>query len=123
MTKGKETSPTQTLAKRAKKEGSATDARGRLIAVSQLDALQYYNLIKVLGPAAENQSALDFAMMAATVRKINTTEFPLPTSEKDIQFVIQQLDFDGIAAAGEALKAMNATAEDNAKAEGEAAKN
>lgn len=106
-----------------KKEASHTDARGRLIAVAPLDALQYYNLIKALGPTAQNNAALDLAMMAATVRAIDTTKFPLPSSEKDVQFVIQQLDFDGIAAAGEALESLNANSAEEQDAEREAAKN
>ena len=121
MAKGKDT-PSQEIAKAAKKEASATDARGRLIAVSPLDALQYYNLIKVLGQTAQNKAALDLAMMAATVRAIDTTKFGPPSSEKDIQFVIQTLDFDGIAAAGEALKTLTPSEEDQ-EAEIEAAKN
>lgn len=115
--------PTETLAAMAQKTYAETDARGRRIVVSQLNALQYYNLIKAMGSAAENAAALDFAMIAATVRSIDTVKFAVPTSERDVQFIIQQLDFDGIAAAGTALKNLGMTAADDSKAEVAAAKN
>jgi hypothetical protein len=31
----------------------------------------------------------------------------MPASEKDVEFLMQQLDFDGISAAGEALKQLS----------------
>lgn len=98
---------------------SHTDARGRLITVRKLNALNFYNLTKALGHFSSNAATMDMAMIVATVSAINTTKFPVPATEQDIKLLIQELDFDGIAAAGEALKKLAPDPE----AEKEVAKN
>ena len=110
-------------AKNSRKTAKATDAKGRVITVSPLNALQYYNVVKAMGSSAENKTLVDFAMIAATVRRINTTDYSVPSNEKDVQFLIQELDFDGIIAAGEALSSLNKADEENAEGEAEAVKN
>jgi len=81
-----------------------SDERGRLIAVKKLNALNYYNLAKAMGDTASNEVMMQMAMIAAAVTRIDTQDYAFPASEQDVQFLIQTLDFDGIAAAGEALK-------------------
>jgi hypothetical protein len=88
-----------------------TDARGRVITVSRLNALQFYRLTKAMGATANNPAAMDLAMIVAAVRKINATDMAIPASELEVEFLIQELDFDGIAAAGEALKKLSADPE------------
>lgn len=88
---------------------NALDAKGRRIFVKPLNALDYYNVSKALGAiAASNPATLDMAMIACTVRQIDTTKYPLPTSERDVQLLIQQLDFEGLVAVSEALKQLSA---------------
>lgn len=122
MSEMKET-PSQVVADAANGTAFAMDAKGRRITVSRLDALQYYRLTKAMGSAASNQAAMDFAMIAATVRKIDVTQFPIPTTERDVEFMIQQLGFDGINAAGIALAKLNGQDQENQQAELDAAKN
>jgi hypothetical protein len=86
---------------------SHLDARNRLITVRRLNALQFYRLTKALGATASNPAAMDLAMVACTVFKIDATPIALPANEREVEFLIQQLDFDGIAAAGEALKKLS----------------
>ena len=83
----------------------ATDKRGRVITVKRLTALDYYRVTKVLGDS--NAATFGMASLACTVRRIDTTDFALPTTERDVEFILQQLDFDGLTAAGEALEKLN----------------
>lgn len=84
-----------------------TDARGRVITVKRLNALQFYRLTKAMGQAASNEASMDLAILASSVTRINATNFAPPATERDVEYLIQQLDFDGIAAAGEALKTLS----------------
>lgn len=94
---------------------SQMDKRGRLIAVKPLNALDYYRVSKALGAvAAGNPATLDLAMIACAVRKIDIMPVALPTTEREIEFLIQQLDFDGLEAAGTALALVNRGAEKEA---------
>ncbi|MBR0693679.1 hypothetical protein [Bradyrhizobium lablabi] len=122
MSKAKDT-PSESIAEAANTTDWAMDTRGRRITVSKLDALQYYRLAKAMGAVSSNQAAMDFAMIAATVRKIDATKFPIPSTERDVEFMIQQLGFEGINAAGVALEKLNRQDEEAKKAEEEAAKN
>jgi YD repeat-containing protein len=110
--------PTETLAKMID-TASEYDARGRLITVNRLNALQFYRLTKAMGVTASNPASMDLAILASSVKKIDATDIAMPLTEREVEFLIQQLDFDGIAAAGEALKKLSADPE----AEIEAAKN
>jgi hypothetical protein len=112
--------PTETMARSTQNKATAADARGRIIAVRRLSALQYFNLTKVMGADASNPAAMDIAMIASSVCRIDVLDIAFPRKDSDITFLIQQLDFDGLAAAGEALKTFG-----NANADGgiEAAKN
>lgn len=96
----------------------ATDAKGRVITVKRLNALQYYRLTKALGGAAANPASMEMATLACCVVRIDVTDIAPPQNERDVEFIIQQLDFDGIAAAGEALQQLTDPA-----VEREAAKN
>jgi hypothetical protein len=107
MSKAKgEQTPTESVAS-VQDTASQLDARGRRITVKRLNALDYYRLTKVMGRAASNEATMGMAMLAVTVRRIDTQDIAMPASEKDVEFLMQQLDFDGIAAAGEALKQLN----------------
>lgn len=91
-------------------EGTANrlDKRGRRIVVKPLNALDYYRVSRALGAsAASNPATLDLAMIACAVRKIDILPIAMPTTERDVEFLIQQLDFDGLEAAGLALALVN----------------
>jgi hypothetical protein len=87
----------------AQDTASHSDAKGRVISVKRLNALQFYRLTKVMGASSSNAAAMDMAMIASSVRKIDATPVAMPTTEREVEFLIQQLDFDGIAGAAEAL--------------------
>jgi hypothetical protein len=103
--------PTQAMAKA--ETAFHIDARGRRIEVRRLNALQFYKASKAIGDTSG--TAAELAMLACAVTKIDTQMMALPTRESDIQFVIQQLDFDGLAAAGEALGKLGAETNDDSR--------
>lgn len=89
----------------------AMDGKGRRIEVQALNALEFYDLAKVLGTTT-SEVAESMAATVATVRKIDTTPYALPATESEVRFLIQTLDFDGIAAAGIALSKLRKTEAD-----------
>jgi hypothetical protein len=93
--------PSDIVASAARNKVLVTDARGRVIAVHKLNALQYYRLAKAMGgDTASNPAAMDLAVIASSVRRIDTLDLAVPATERDVEFLMQQLDFDGLAAAG-----------------------
>jgi hypothetical protein len=126
MTKPKgEQTPTAVVTQ-AVETASHVDARGRRITVKALNALQIYRLSKVLGREA-TPSSTDMASLAATVCQIDATKIAFPSTERDVEFLLQQLDFDGLFAATEALKKLapadDAEQKEREQAEADAAKN
>lgn len=114
-----ELTPTALVAQ-ANTTASQIDKRGRRIVVKRLNALDYYRLTKLMGVASANEATMGMATMAYAVRKIDAQDIAIPTTEREVEFLLQQLDFDGIAAAGEAMAQLNSG---DQKAEEEAAKN
>ena len=108
MSKAKAVSetPTEVLSKMID-TANAYDERGRLITVNRLNALQFYRLTKAMGATANNPAAMDLAVIASSVTKIDATNIAVPATEREVEFLIQQLDFDGLNAAGEALKKLS----------------
>jgi hypothetical protein len=108
--------PTAAVAAAAQTKVLVTDARGRIIAVRKLTALNYYHLAKAMGESASNPTLMDLAITAAAVTRIDTTDLAFPRTEKDVEFVMQFLDFDGIKAAGEGLRQLNPKIDDGTEA-------
>ena len=95
-------SATAELAAAAQTKILMTDSRNRVLAIHKLSVLDYYRLTKVTGDAI-NDRTLNMAVIAAAVRRIDTLDFPFPQSEKDIEFVLQQLDSEGFEAAAKGV--------------------
>ena len=108
--------PTGQVATAAKDKVLVTDARGRVIAVHKLSLLNYYLLTRAMGEAASNAALMDMVVTVAAVRRIDTTDFAMPSTEADVRFLMQQLDFDGLKAAGEGLRQLHAKADDGTEA-------
>jgi hypothetical protein len=100
------TEPTKTVAA-ATEKAIVNDARGRVIAVKKLGALDYYRLTKAMGASASSPATMDLAILASSVRRIDTQDYAAPYNERDIEILLMALDFDGLAAAGEGLKQLN----------------
>ena len=97
-----------------------TDAKGRVIAVRKLNALQIFRLSKAMGASAENSRVMDLATIASSVSRIDTLDFAFPSKERDVEFLFDKLDFHGLEAAG---KGLGQLAEADAGAGVDAAKN
>jgi hypothetical protein len=82
---------------------TATDAKGRVIEVGRLNALQFYRITKALGSAGDSEATKEFAALVCTVRSIDGERIDFPTTERQIEALIQRLDFPGIAAIQVAL--------------------
>jgi hypothetical protein len=104
--------PTEQLAAAAQTKVLVTDERGRVIAVHKLNLLNYYHLNQAMGESANNAALMNMAVVAAAVRRIDTTDFAFPRTERDVEFLMQMLDFDGLKAAGEGLMQLNPKADD-----------
>ena len=83
---------------------TATDAKGRVITVKRLNALQYYRLTKAMGMTAANPTTMDLAVIASSVQAIDDDVIIPPGSELQVEHLMQRLDFHGLSAAGEALR-------------------
>lgn len=94
------------------KQATVQSANGRIIVVERIGALAYYRLTKALGASASNPATADLAMLAASVVKIDEHFIPRAFKEGDIECTIQMLDFQGLAAVGEALKRLGEQAKD-----------
>ena len=108
MSKAKDTpeTATETISK-MNETASHVDSRGRRITVTRLNALSFYRLTKVMGANSNNAASMDLATLASSVRKIDGMDIAPPANEREVEFLIQQLDFDGLAAVGEALQKFN----------------
>ena len=89
MSKAKAVSetPTEVLSKMID-TANAYDERGRLITVNRLNALQFYRLTKAMGATANNPAAMDLAVIASSVTKIDATNIAVPATEREVEFLI-----------------------------------
>jgi hypothetical protein len=111
-----DTTATADLAAAAKTKVLVTDERGRIIKVEKLHLLNYYMLTRAMGDAANNPTLMDLVTTAAAVRRIDTTDFAMPSTEAEVRLMMQMLDFDGLRAAGEGLRQLHTKADDGTEA-------
>jgi hypothetical protein len=96
---------------RAEKPGVSytTDATGRRIGYRKLSALEKMRVLKYVGAAAsENRPYVGMAILAASVREINSEIEPFPQSERQIEAIIGQLDDVGVEAVAELMQTLHA---------------
>ncbi len=110
------TSATEQLAAAAQTKVLVTDSRGRIIAVHKLNLLNYYHLNEAMGESSGNSAMMNMAVVAAAVRRIDATDFAFPRTKREVELMLQMLDFDGLKAAGEGLIQLNPKADDGAQA-------
>jgi hypothetical protein len=96
--------PSQTIARAANATATRTDKRGRRIVVKRFNALQFFRLTRILGDGIANSATMNLAMAAASVCAIDGDDETFPNTQRELESIIQRLDFDGLDAAGEALK-------------------
>jgi hypothetical protein len=94
--------PSQTVVRSGNEIARKADGNGRMIGVRRLKALQLFKLTELLGEGANVAATLNMAMMACSVVEIGGDAIAFPTSKRELEFLLQQLDFEGLNAATEA---------------------
>lgn len=85
-----------------------TDARGRVIVVKKLNALDKMRLSRLVGAdGAINQAYFGYALLAASVVSIDGDPEPFPKSIQAVEAMVSQLDDDGLDAIGGAVGELN----------------
>lgn len=85
-----------------------TDDAGRVIGVKRLGALDMFDLTIAMGEQASNQTALNQALIVASVVEIDGEKLTRPNDLLQIRAMIQRLDFHGYTAVGKALSKFGA---------------
>jgi hypothetical protein len=96
--------PSSRLLAAAQAAVETTDAQGRRLTLRRLSALDKLRLFKAAGPQlAQNPPWLGTALLAASVTAIDDIPIPAPTSEAQIEAIVQRLGDEGINAVSAAL--------------------
>ena len=86
----------------------AKDSTGRLIGAKPIDAIGMFDVTLLLGEHSGNGAALNQALMASSVVKINDRDVFRPATMVQLRARIQELGFHGYAAASECVARFNA---------------
>lgn len=96
--------PTENILSAALRMIDVRDGRGRNLKVRRLTALDTLRLLKAAGPIlAQNQPWLSMAMLAVSVTEIDHVPVPTPTSEAQIESLVERLGEDGMEAIADAV--------------------
>ena len=97
--------PSQTILRDAGKTLTAVDASGRRLSLRRLTALDTLRLFKAAGPTlAQNEPWLSMAGLAFSVLEIDGVPQPNPTTETQIEVLIDRLGDAGLAAIADTIK-------------------
>jgi hypothetical protein len=97
--------PSQTIVREAVKTSTAIDAKGRRLVLRRLTALDTLRLFKAAGPIlAQNEPWLSMAGLAFSVLEIDGVPVPPPTTEPQIESLIDRLGDEGLAAIADTIK-------------------
>lgn len=73
------------------------DPRGRVITLAKPGVLAQFRLVKMMGAAASNQAYMSMILPILFVTGIDGDPVHAPTSEREIEALIQRLDEDGVS--------------------------
>lgn len=90
--------PSAALIQDAKAEFTVTDSKGRVITLRKPSVLAQYNIIKMLGDTATNQTYVGMIMPLIFVVKVDGDDVPMPRTQRELDALIQRLDEEGIEA-------------------------
>jgi hypothetical protein len=80
-----------------------TDITGRRIGVRKLDFLALHEITCAVGDVANNTSAFNQILAAASVAEIAGDPIDIPTSHLEVKAIMKRLDFHGLDAAMKAV--------------------
>ncbi len=105
--------PTESIIASTQRTLDVRDGRGRNLRIRRLTALDTLRLLKAAGPIlAQNQPWLSMAMLAVSVTEIDHIPVPTPTSEAQIESLVEKLGEDGMEAIADAVDQEPATTVD-----------
>src|ERR1700722_10257800 len=94
--------PSQTIKVAASKTVDVTDARGRVISIGTMSALDRMRLFEMIGPTnSANEAYLGYATLASHVRAIDGEPVNRPTGKRELEALVKLLDDDGMNAVGQ----------------------
>jgi hypothetical protein len=97
--------PSQSIVRAAAKTFMTVDGSGRRLTLRRLTALDTLRLFKAAGPVlAQNEPWLSMAGLVFSVLEIDGVPVPPPSTENQIESLIDRLGDDGLAAIAEAVR-------------------
>jgi hypothetical protein len=103
--------PSQSIIRSAIKSFTAVDKTGRRLMVRRLTALDTLRLFKAAGPIlAQNEPWLSMAGLAFAILELDGVPIPPPTTETQIESLIDRLGDDGLAAIADTIRDEDETA-------------
>jgi hypothetical protein len=97
--------PSQAIIREAVKTFTAVDRAGRRLLLRRLTALDTLRLFKAAGPVlAQNEPWLSMAGLAFSVMEIDGVPMPSPSTEPQIESLIDRLGDEGLAAIADMMK-------------------
>lgn len=101
---GKVETPSQAIVRSANEVVTVTDANGRSIGIKRLGPVERMRMFKVIGgEQAKNDAYLGIAALAFLVRSIDGDTINQPTSELQLEGLVQRLGDDGLNAVGQGV--------------------
>lgn len=106
--------PSAQIIKAANKTATATDTQGRVLTIRRMTALAKMRLFALAGPElSKNEQWVGLAALASSVTHLNG-DMVTTNSVREIEFLVDRLDDDGLNAVGEAYtKAFGVAAKDD----------
>jgi hypothetical protein len=97
--------PSQVIVREAVKTVATIDGKGRRLVLRRLTALDTLRLFKAAGPVlAQNEPWLSLAGLAFSLLEIDGVPVPTPTTEPQIESLIDRLGDEGLAAIADTIK-------------------
>jgi hypothetical protein len=97
--------PAQVIIGESDKPLAAVDSKGRRLLFRRLTALDTLRLLKAAGPVlSQNEPWLSMAGLGFSVREIDGVPVPTPTTEAQIEGLIDRLGDEGLAAVANVME-------------------
>ena len=97
--------PSQIIVRSAIKTLTVVDQKGRRLSLRRLTALDTLRLFKAAGPVlSQNGPWLTMAGLAFSVLEIDGIPVPAPSTEAQVEGLIERLGDDGLAAIADTIK-------------------
>ncbi len=96
--------PSRRIISEAAREFETVDSTGRVLRVRRPGALDRLRLFKAVGPSlSSNERYVGYAMLAMCITSIDNVPQPSPTTESQLEALVQKLGDPGMIAIGQGL--------------------